>query len=661
MKAKSKIIVSAILAIALCVSLIAGTTFALFTSEDSVNIAVTAGNVEVEAGLSLVSTASDGVTNATVGSFATGGTAKVVGKELTLSNVVPGDSATVKISLTNKSTVAISYRVNVAIKGKLAEVLTVSGVQDGKGEWKKLGAKEAIEDGIDLTVAFPHGDNDNKYMGERGSVTITVEAVQGNAAVEQVYVSNADELIAALNNTELQVIGLKKGVFDLTVKGLAITRPVTLIGAGEGTVIKVGSDSISNAVSKQAYLYIKSSDVTLSDMTIESVQTADATQSGSKQFVDTVKVSSGRKDATTGEAIPASNVTISNVNVIGETNNGINLHKTKDVTLNNVSVSGTMHKCAVAIAESENAVLRGCSLPSGEWGAVGVMYEDTYKSGSSVTLEDCEVGHVYAEHPAGQSDINTIVGLEDRDTTVEREGTQTYYVPVANLNGVKYKSLQEAISNANNGDVITLSSGTFAIPTDNSAVNKTVTIVGAGTEATVIDRTAVTAAAGLNLTVKNATIKGVNDTYKGIQHDESETYIDCVIENQVFLYAENVTFVNCVFNQSDSNSYNVWTYGAQKVKFDNCVFNTAHKAVLVYNENGAETKATFDKCTFNSTWTGAAKDMKAAVEVHTEKFIDTGKKFTVTLNQCTYTENTFSALVLDNNPGCGCADITVVK
>ena len=37
------------MAIAMCVSLIAGATFAFFTSESQVNIAVTSGNVEVSA------------------------------------------------------------------------------------------------------------------------------------------------------------------------------------------------------------------------------------------------------------------------------------------------------------------------------------------------------------------------------------------------------------------------------------------------------------------------------------------------------------------------------------------------------------------------------------------------------------------------------------
>lgn len=43
---RRNVIVSALLAICLCASLIAGATFAIFTSESKVNIAVTSGNLK---------------------------------------------------------------------------------------------------------------------------------------------------------------------------------------------------------------------------------------------------------------------------------------------------------------------------------------------------------------------------------------------------------------------------------------------------------------------------------------------------------------------------------------------------------------------------------------------------------------------------------------
>ena len=46
---KSKVLVSSILTIALCLSLIAGSTFALFTDSAKNDIAVTSGTVDIDA------------------------------------------------------------------------------------------------------------------------------------------------------------------------------------------------------------------------------------------------------------------------------------------------------------------------------------------------------------------------------------------------------------------------------------------------------------------------------------------------------------------------------------------------------------------------------------------------------------------------------------
>ena len=48
---KKKVLVSSVLVIALCLCIIVGSTFALFTSKTQLNVAVTAGNVKVVATL----------------------------------------------------------------------------------------------------------------------------------------------------------------------------------------------------------------------------------------------------------------------------------------------------------------------------------------------------------------------------------------------------------------------------------------------------------------------------------------------------------------------------------------------------------------------------------------------------------------------------------
>lgn len=84
MTTKTKVVVTALLAIVLCVSLIAGATFALFTSESSVNVAVTSGKVDVVASIgsyqlyspssiAMDGTVEDDANAATATTFANGG------------------------------------------------------------------------------------------------------------------------------------------------------------------------------------------------------------------------------------------------------------------------------------------------------------------------------------------------------------------------------------------------------------------------------------------------------------------------------------------------------------------------------------------------------------------------------------------------------------
>ena len=74
MKQTTKVLLSAVLTIALCVSVISGATFALFTSEAGTNIAVTAGKVNVTATLGNLKTYSMG-DEQPQGTFENGGTA----------------------------------------------------------------------------------------------------------------------------------------------------------------------------------------------------------------------------------------------------------------------------------------------------------------------------------------------------------------------------------------------------------------------------------------------------------------------------------------------------------------------------------------------------------------------------------------------------------
>lgn len=247
---KKKVILSSILTIALCLSLIAGSTFALFTSESSVNIAVTSGTVKVTATidetLGLYSPTSIGgngnileATNAAGnGVFANGGTAAINGNELRLTSLTPGDKVTVTIKIKNESNVAIKYRTILkstednsllsglkitfaALGGEVAsgfdtaaETFTGSAL---KSEWREFnGTEKTVQVAIELPATAG-----NNYQTKDCKLAFTVEAVQGNAEMPEewdgeetvvptpdpddssiYYINSAAEFMGLMNNAQ---------------------------------------------------------------------------------------------------------------------------------------------------------------------------------------------------------------------------------------------------------------------------------------------------------------------------------------------------------------------------------------------------------------------------------------------------------------------------
>lgn len=198
---KKKILLSSILTIALCFCLIAGSTYALFTSEAGFNIAVTAGKVEISATMeddlktwSLNQTEAD----AKDGPFVNGGFAKINGNELQINLMTPGDVVKFNVDVTNNSNVAVKYRVKAISEAganaiDLTDALeceivfngqTFSMTKDAKeftSEWIQIDAGADMAS-IDVKVTFPNGtpEHDNPFQNGTAKMTFTVEAVQAN-------------------------------------------------------------------------------------------------------------------------------------------------------------------------------------------------------------------------------------------------------------------------------------------------------------------------------------------------------------------------------------------------------------------------------------------------------------------------------------------------
>ncbi len=124
-----------------------------------------------------------------------------------------------------------------------------------------------------------------------------------------------------------------------------------------------------------------------------------------------------------------------------------------------------------------------------------------------------------------------------------------------------------------------------------------------------------------------------NNSYCGLQGTK-ESYKNCVINGQYWLYSKNTSFEECVFNTTDANNYNVWTYGAANVEFTKCIFNSAGKSVLIYKESlgGADYNVTFNECVLNAS---APVDGKAAIEIDSSFPNGGGGSYTVAINTTT--------------------------
>lgn len=203
---KKKVIISSVLTIALCLSLIAGSTLALFTSESNVNVAVTSGTVKVTA------TAENEQKGSTLGANVPETQINTIENVVTMTNIVAGDYFEFDLRITNESNVTVKFRtvISVVDDNGLWEGLavTIDGVTyDGAvkvAPWTIWTPADAAQDRlVHVRIELPK-DSGNAYQNKTCKFAYTVEAVQGNADVQDdpegtAYVTNAVEFKAALN------------------------------------------------------------------------------------------------------------------------------------------------------------------------------------------------------------------------------------------------------------------------------------------------------------------------------------------------------------------------------------------------------------------------------------------------------------------------------
>lgn len=244
---KKKALLSSILTIALCLSMIAGSSFALFTSESKVNVAVTSGTVDV------VATASEPEYTSTLeNGKLDDSTATQDGNTITITKMVPGDVVTFTITIENNSDVTVKYRTIIK---KLTDDGLWSGLEVTIGGTEYTGttkitpwdvmAPASESTTVDVTVALPEGAG-KEYQAKSCSFSYTVEAVQGNATVTDPEVTEGQDAVnAALTAAGTEPVNLYLEAGNYTLPAVA-GKTVTISG-DKNAVIDMATSGMTSA------------------------------------------------------------------------------------------------------------------------------------------------------------------------------------------------------------------------------------------------------------------------------------------------------------------------------------------------------------------------------------------------------------------------------
>ena len=277
---KKNALLSSVLTVILCLSLIAGSTFALFTSDTFVTIEVDAGRVNIKAGLtapvlySVVPDAngSEFDENGKPYSyelqqvnFANGGTASLDADNgiISLVNVTPGDKIEFSLNGENTSDVAVQYRYKLEVVDghnlMSGFIVTVNGVKYASlasyvSDWNDLAVDDDITE-VKLALELPVSAG-NEFQELTAKVKLSVEAVQANAdvtdtdAVTVKYITTVNdsaELASKLASEDYLHVFLNKDIND-TLNVNFDMKDKTIDAAGHNVALNFGSGDKDNPI-----------------------------------------------------------------------------------------------------------------------------------------------------------------------------------------------------------------------------------------------------------------------------------------------------------------------------------------------------------------------------------------------------------------------------
>ena len=593
---KSKTFLGALLSIALCASLIAGATFAIFTSESKVNIAVTSGTVKVTAeigdlttysGVNITGTADDVLEPTTAnGTFTNGGTATKEGNTIVLNNITAGDKVEFPVTVTNGSNVTVKYRMRVSyandnglfsqLKMKIGEY--TNGTITAWEELQPGSAPMTLACSIELPTSAT-------LQTGKCDISLLVEAVQGNAAV-------TDENYPASDNASLKQEMKKGGNVELAND---ILVEDTIVAEKE-TKLDMKGKTIANT----ADLWNESTGA----WSLVSARGADAkiTVDGNGKFA------AKENDCFAVDVQDGATVTIKSGTFIG------NIHAVY-VFEGTATIEGGFYSVQQKynVAGKENGFVLNCYDANRENGTAKIIV----KGGTFVNFNPADC---WAEgaHTSFVADGYSVISEEQANGDV-------WYTVVKGTGIVaeNQETLNTGITASTTKDVTVVMPKNSTVTLDNGIANegdksRNITFKGDGSQIVDVAKNAPTAEGakhlnyqrGSTFTFENLTIENGTDTYDGIVCDEL-IYKNCVIKGVTTLYGK-ATFINCTFENTMENQYSIWTWGGTDVTFEGCTFNTNGKAILLFGEEKT-TNLTVNNCTFNDRNNGTAG--KAAVEV----------------------------------------------
>ena len=414
----------------MCFSLICGATFALFTSEDKVNIAVTSGTVKIAAQIKDFEMHSRDVDCTASGIFVNTGTAEIDGNEITLERMTPGDGVSFKIDVQNYSNVSAKYRVLIDVMEDtgLVEALNVSFKDASNNEisllagsgftaWTEIVGADAyatnpdVVNTINVSIEFPYLlESQDEYQGKSCKYQVYVEAVQGNADVSDPF-TKIDDRHFEINNA----------------KGMTMMQSLAnQYGAGEGNLINFKlTDDIDMTGVKYSYEYMWTAfdgdNHTISNLSV------DGWRAGLLGYAGGCVIE---------------NVTLKNFNVTGA-QAGI-IAGTADGTLaRNVTIAGTNKVTYEAKRQG------GETAKYEEWNGIGALFGLSYYTtvenvtiadGATVTIDYndmiTDVACVYNDNNAGGVFANNYTGNVAVNGTINKVSSFDYIAKFsAKVNG----------------------------------------------------------------------------------------------------------------------------------------------------------------------------------------------------------------------------------